>query len=63
MAKADELKRPYLVFTLYKLVEKHLTEKERTDVMETPQTIVDPVVARPDYLWWGSTVHIQVGNP
>jgi hypothetical protein len=56
MQSTDHLQRPFLTFTLYRV---GASEKEKPCAMETPQTVVEPAVKRPDYLWWGSTLHIQ----
>jgi len=53
MQSTEKLARPFVRLTVYKVSEhKH-------HVAETPQTLVEPCVTRPDYLWWGNTFHMQ----
>jgi hypothetical protein len=54
MASTATLTRPFLTLTLYRVT------RSNEHVMEEPQDVVEPCVVRPDYLWWGSAVHLQV---
>ena len=55
MASTERFKQPFVTTTLFKLGgvggEDHKSEE--------PQTVAEPCVTRPDYFWWGATVHVQ----
>jgi myosin-5 len=55
MHSTETLVRPFLTVSLYRLD----GSGSGGVVMETPQTVPEPCVTRPDFLWWGSTVHLQ----
>ena len=60
MQSTAGLQRPFLTASLYKLeprgVDNAIAIHHR---VEAVQSITEPCVTRPDYLWWGSTIHLQ----
>ena len=53
MQSTDSLISPFLTLKVYLVKDKKFTSAEE------PQDIVEPAVTRGDYLWWGSTYHMQ----